>query len=217
MKNKKLMYLGTSAILIILFIVASMIFKNNLNEEYSFIAKKQNEILVRDYAPKYGDRNAKVYLIEFLDPECESCRSFYPTVKELLKEFEGKVQLVVRYAPFHGNSKMAIKALEAARLQGKYWESLQVLFTKQPQWGSHHNPQPERIFDFLAELGLDMEKLKSDMDSPKIADIIKQDLDDLRVLGVRKTPTFFVNGMLLTNFGKEYLRDLLNSEVNKVY
>jgi protein-disulfide isomerase len=217
MKNKKLMYLGTSAILIILFIVASMIFKNNRNEEYSFIAKKQNEIFVRDYAPKYGDRNAKVYLIEFLDPECESCRSFYPTVKELLKEFEGKVQLVVRYAPFHGNSKMAIKALEAARLQGKYWESLQVLFTKQPQWGSHHNPQPERIFDFLAELGLDMEKLKSDMDSPKIADIIKQDLDDLRVLGVRKTPTFFVNGMLLTNFGKEYLRDLLNSEVNKVY
>src|SRR5690606_28131327 len=119
---------------------------------------------VREYSPRFGSENAKVILTEFLDPECESCRAFYPVVKSLLSEFGDKVQLVVRYAPFHQNSRVAIKALEAARFQGKYWESLELLFFHQPQWGDHHNPRPELIFEFLSQLGLNMEQLKSDME-----------------------------------------------------
>ena len=157
------------------------------------------------------------FLIEFLDPECESCRAFYPHVKELIKEFEGKVQLVVRYAAFHGNSKIAIRALEAAKKQGKYWEALSLLFERQPEWGSHHHPRIDLIFEFLPSVGLDIKKLKEDMKDPNIDEIIKIDSEDLKTLGVRSTPTFFVNGKTPAGFGYAYLKELINGEIKRVY
>ena len=91
----------------------------------------------------------------------------YPHVKNLIKEYEGKVQLVVRYAPFHGNSKIAVAALEAAKKQNLYWESLGLLFERQPEWGSHHHPRIDLIFDFLPSIGIDVNQLKLDMRDPR--------------------------------------------------
>jgi protein-disulfide isomerase len=198
-------------------VIGASLFKKSQQERLSFLADENSEIFARDYSPRYGNEDAKVFLIEFLDPECESCRAFYPQVKTLLEEFKGKVQLVVRYAPFHNNSKIAIRALEAARLQGKYWEALELLFEKQPNWGDHHNPKPELIFSYLEELGLDMERIRTDMKSDKIEQMIVQDMTDLRTLDVRGTPTFFVNGKKLERFGIEPLRELLAKEVSLNY
>lgn len=217
MNNKSYFFIGSAALIIAFFVIGSSLYKKSQQEKYSFIAAESSQIFVRDYSPRYGDPSAKVFLIEFLDPECESCRMYYPEVKNLLKEFEGKVQLVVRYAAFHGNSKIAIKALEAARKQGKYWESLELLFDKQPEWGSHHNPRPELIFTFLPQLGLDMDRLKKDMEDPAIEKIITQDTEDLRTLNVRGTPTFFVNGMIPDGFGMPYLKQLISKEVGEAY
>ena len=217
MKNKAYLFIGSAALIIAFFIIGSSLYKKNQKEQYSFIAAESSKIFVRDYSPRYGDKNAKVFLVEFLDPECESCRMYYPEVKALLEEFKGKVQLVVRYAAFHGNSKIAIKALEAARKQNKYWESLELLFQKQPEWGSHQNPRPELIFTYLPSLGLDMDKLKKDMEDPAIEKIIEQDTEDLRTLNVRGTPTFFVNGMIPDGFGMPYLKQLISKEVQQAY
>jgi protein-disulfide isomerase len=217
MKNKPLIYIGSGLLLVIIFIMASMFYKNSQEEKYSFLASEYNEVFVRNHSPRYGNENAKVYLTEFLDPECESCRAFYPKVKNLLKEFEGKVQLIIRYAPLHHNSTIAINAIEAARLQGKYWEALALLFEHQPSWGGHHNPNPDHIFTLLPQLGLDMKKLRSDMNTPRIDKIIKQDREDMSTLGVRKTPSFFVNGKPLQRFGINYLRDLLEKQISLAY
>jgi protein-disulfide isomerase len=130
--------------------------------------------------------------------------------KMLLQEFDGKVQMLFRYAPFHANSKFAIQILEAARQQNRYWEVLDVLYQHQPQWGDHHNPRPELIWTFLTEVvGLDMARLKVDMNEPGIQKMIEQDLSDGRQLGVERTPQFFVNGEPLLNFGYEQLRQLV--------
>lgn len=217
MKNKSFVYIGSGILLIVVFIVGSMFYKNSQEEKYSFLASEFNEIFVRKYSPVYGNKNAKVYLTEFLDPECESCRDFYPKVKSLLKEFDGKVQLIIRYAPLHHNSTIAINAIEAARLQGKYWEALALLFKHQPSWGGHHNPNPDHIFTLLPQIGIDMKKLSQDMNTPQIEKIIAQDKEDMRTLGVRKTPSFFVNGKPLQRFGLAYLRDLLAKEVRLLY
>ena len=64
-----------------------------------------------------GPDDAKVVLVEFLDPECEACRAFHPFVKQLMADYSGKIKLVVRYAPFHGSSKYVVRVLEAARLR----------------------------------------------------------------------------------------------------
>lgn len=215
MKNRVYLIVVAAVVLIAGFIGASKLYQTQVTKDLEFVAKSDFSKFVPDYAPRLGTSNPEVYLVEFLDPECESCREFYPMVKMLLSEFEGKVQLVVRYAPFHGNSKFIIKAIEAARKQGKYWEALEILFQHQPEWGSHHNPRPELIWNYLPQIGLDMEKLKADMADPAIDEMITKEIQDGRDLGVRGTPTFFVNGKPLERFGYDYLRMLIMENLKK--
>lgn len=217
MKRNIYLYIGTAALLITGFLLGTKLYLKSQEEQYSFLAQENAQIFLREHAPRYGSKDAKVFLIEFLDPECETCRRFYPLVKNLLKEFDGRVQLIIRYAPFHGNSKLVVRILEAVRMQGKYWEALELLFDKQPEWGSHHHPRPELIFTYLPQLGIDMEKLKNDILDPRIDNILKQDMDDLETLNVRKTPSFFVNGRPLQKFGLESLRSLIAEEVENNY
>ncbi len=217
MKDKKLIFLGATGFFVLLFAVAAFVYNNAKNDGIEALAKENMKVFVPEHSPRIGQEDAKVYITEYLDPECEACRALAPAVKNILKEFEGKVQLVIRYAPFHKNSKTAIRALEAARLQGKYAEALDMLFHYQPYWGNHHNPKPELIFDYLLQMGLDLEKLKADMNKPEIDYIINQDEQDLKTLNIRGTPTFFVNGKPLAEFGIPYLRDLVEKEVAKYY
>jgi protein-disulfide isomerase len=94
---------------------------------------------------------------------------------------------------------------------------MELLFETQPMWGDHHNPRPELIFEYLPRLNLDMERLKLDMQSDKITALIEADVRDLKALNVRKTPTFFVNGVRLERFGLSYLDALVQQEIEKVY
>ena len=217
MSNKVYFYIGATALILGLFLLGTKVYKDSQQEKLSFIADQNAEVFVRDYSPRYGNKDAKIYLIEFLDPECESCRAFYPHVKELINEYDGKLQLVVRYAPFHGNSKIAIAALEAARKQNKYWEALELLFKRQPEWGSHHHPRIDLIYQFLPIVGIDIKKLKQDMKDSSINEIIAQDLEDLKKLGVRATPTFFVNGRVPAGFGYAHLKELIDEEISRLY
>jgi len=61
----------------------------------------------------------------------------------------GRIKLVLRYAPFHDGADYFVKILEAAGRQGKYWETLEVMYRSQPYWASHHNPRPELIWRLL--------------------------------------------------------------------
>jgi protein-disulfide isomerase len=126
---------------------------------------------------------------------------------------QGKIKLVIRYAPFHDGADYFVKILEAAKRQGKYWETLDIMYKTQRYWASHQNPQPKRIWRFLPRAGLDLDKIRRDMNDPEIAKIIQQDLADTKTLNVRKTPGFFVNGKPLPRFGKQIL---LNSGGGKL-
>ena len=216
MKSKAFVVTVTGISLIGIFLVGMQIFKRSEAERMGFLAEKNAELFVRDYSPRLGNPEAPVYLVEFLDPECESCREFYPYVKEIMSDYDSQVQLVIRYAPFHKNSKHAVQALEATRKQGKYWESLEILFAHQPAWASHHDPKPELIWTYLPDVGVDVERAKQDMSDPQIQKQIDQDVEDAQKLGVTRTPTFFVNGQPLMNFGPEPLRELIDQELSKI-
>ncbi len=212
MKNKYF-FIGVTAILVGCFFLGAKFYKDSQQKKLNFLADEKSELFVREHSPRLGNPEAEVVLVEFLDPECESCRAFYPYVKNLMKEFEGKIQLVLRYAPFHGNSKEVIKALEASKKQGKYWQALDVLFATQPKWGSHHNPQVELIYEYLGNIGINVEELKKEMKDPQYEKVIDQDFSDLKALGVKGTPTFFVNGKKLQEFSYDALRALILSEI----
>ncbi len=198
------------------YLVATKLYRTEEAQKLEVMATADMERFVPKHAPKLGTTTPKVYLVEFLDPECESCREFYPFVKSLLKDYDGKLQLVVRYAPFHPNSRLAIRILEASRKQEKFWETLEVLFKHQPEWGSHHAPRPELLWSFLPEAGVDVERVKADIMDPDIERNLERDVADLNALGVRGTPTFFVNGKPLEVFGQEPLRQLIEQELKAV-
>ncbi len=204
-------------ILALLFAFGSNLYRQKQTENYESMAKAEPSVLIREHSQTLGDDNAKVALIEFTDPGCETCSAFHPFVKQLLNAYPGKIKLVVRYAPFHKGADQMVKILEAAKKQGKYWETLEVMYRTQDQWASHHKPQPELIWRFLPQAGLDLDKLREDMTDPAIAKIIEQDLADAKVLNVTKTPGFFVNGKPLTSFGREQLQRLVESEIKEMY
>lgn len=216
MKNQKITVIATAILVIVGFAAAIFFYQNAQQERYGFLAQENAETFVRDHSPTIGPKDAKVYLVEYMDPECESCRMFYPAVKKIMKDHKDKVRLVIRYVPFHRNSKFAIAILEASRKQNLYWETMEIVFKTQPAWGDHHNPQPEKLWGFLPAVpGLDIDKLKNDMKDDGIQKIIEQDMKDAQTLGVRQTPTFFVNGQKLQQFGYEPLLALIRSELNK--
>jgi protein-disulfide isomerase len=180
------------------------------------------EKLVRPDSPTLGPADAKVTVVEFLDPECEACAEFAPMVKNLVKEFP-QVRFVFRYMPLHRNAKLAVSYVEAAGEQGKYWEMQDIMFRKQSEWGEIHGaapppnrPAPTVVFEkFAAEIGINIGQLKSSANDPKHTAKADRDLADGRSLGVRRTPTFFVNGRTLTTLSEAGLRTMINEELKK--
>ena len=216
MKKQSIVFIS-SVFLILLFVLGVNIYKTQQAKKYGFLAQENASTFVREYSQTLGSDDAKVYLIKFSDPACETCSKFHPFVKKLMAVNPGKIKLVIRYAPFHDGADYMVKILEAARKQGKYWETLDLMYKTQGYWASHQNPQPQRIWRFLPRAGLDLEKIKSDMKNPEITKIIQQDLADAKTLNVRKTPGFFVNGKPLASFGYGQLRELVESEINENY
>ncbi len=175
----------------------------------------QKQVLVRPHSPVYGQATAKVTIVEFFDPACESCRAFYPIVKRIVDSSFGQVKFAIRYAPLHRGSDTAVKILEAARKQGLYWQVLERVLETQPDWADHNNPRPERIWDLLQGVGMDVARARSDSQGVDIATILAMDVADLVALKVDKTPTFFVNGTPLKRFGVEELHALVGSELRR--
>ena len=170
---------------------------------------------MRDYSPVKGSPDAKVTIVEFFDPACETCRAFYPFVEQLMEANPGKIRLVLRYTPFHEGSDYVVKILEASREQGKYWETLEALLMSQRQWVSNHVVQQDRVLPALLQVGLDINRLRADMDSPEVSARIEQDKQDSILLKVSATPEYFVNGRPLPSFGQQQLRDLVREELEK--
>lgn len=199
--------------LVFVFVFASSYYKGQQAEKIGFLAQENAETFVRKHSQTLGSDEAKIYLVEFMDPACETCAAFSPLVQRMMNANPGKIKLVLRYAPFHDGAEYFVKILEAAKKQGKYWETLDIMYKSQQHWASHHNPQPQRIWQFLPMAGLNLEQIRKDMNDPAIEKLIKQDLADAKTLNVRKTPGYFVNGKPLQIFGYQELQQLVQSEI----
>ncbi|WP_420473665.1 DsbA family protein [Noviherbaspirillum sp. ST9] len=213
--KQKTIFIAAIVILAVAFGAATQLYRGNQTEQATQVVTQNREALVRFHSPTTGNAEAPVHIVEFLDPACEGCAAFYPFVKDIMASHPGKIRLSVRYAPFHKGSEDVVKVLEATRKQGKYWQALEALFAAQSGWTEHHTARVELVWQYLAPLGLDVERLKTDMQSPEIARIVQQDMADLQTLNVKKTPEFFVNGRPLPSFGDQELLKLVREELEK--
>lgn len=172
--------------------------------------------LVRAYSPSEGRVDAPVVIVEFFDPACGTCRSFYPMVKKLMAQYPNQIRLVMRYAPFHKGSDQVVALLAGAHKQGKFWPALEALFEGQDDWASNHTAKVDLAWKYVDTVGLNKEQLAFDMTALEIKQAVAQDLQDANTLGVAQTPEYFVNGRPLPSFGFEQLQELVAEEVSKV-
>jgi len=191
---------------------AATYFVSGRRQPSSEKALKETSPLVRPHSPFFGPADAPVTIVEFFDPACEACRAFHPIVKQIMDAFPDKVRVVLRYAAFHGPSAEAIALLEAARLQNMFEPVLEMLYQAQSQWAPHGRVGASP-WNFVQTSGLDVARARRDARLPGIVAILKKDAADITAVGVRRTPTFFVNGKRLTDFGAQQLFDLVKSEV----
>ena len=211
--NRRTLVLGTVAAAAGVFGVGALLFQKNQTPLDSTPVVGKDTPLIRSYAPVMGNKDAPVTIVEFFDPACEACRAFHPVVKEILDQYPEQVRVVLRYAAFHEGSDEAVGILEAARLQGKFEPVLEALLDAQPQWANHGAPRIDLAWDAAVAVGLDVQTARSDMQSAEIVKRIEQDQADVQTVRVRQTPTFFVDGRPLLQFGADELREMVRLQV----
>ena len=215
MNTKKITVSLLLGVVLIAFFFGMYTYQRKTQDSQDQKVSQQEGRLVRMHSPVAGPQNARVTIVEFFDPACETCRAFYPIVKDLMSRYPNDVKLVLRYAPFHQGSDEVIRLLEASKRQGKYWEVLESVLGAQPTWADHGRPNLPMAYKAAEDAGLDLQRALADASTPAIAAVLQQDVEDLKALEVTKTPTFFVNGRGLPSFGADQLAALVAQEVAK--
>lgn len=148
-----------------------------------------------DDDPSIGPADAAITIIEFSDFECPYCRKWHDEVyPRLMETFAGQVRLVYRDFPLtsiHQNAAAAALAADCANEQGAYWEYHDKLFSMERGLSS------EAYQEYAQDLGLDTGKFDECLQDEKYKDEVDADFEFAARLGVRSTPTFFINGIAL--------------------
>ncbi|MFZ4403381.1 MAG: DsbA family protein [Pseudobdellovibrionaceae bacterium] len=206
-------------LVIVICAIAGFIILKNQNESKIENAPSQpvpeSARFIRPHSPSYGNPLGHVRVVQWFDPECESCRMIHPVLKKIISDYKDRVHFVFRYMPYHGNSMFAAAALEEARELGKYDAAMDVLFENQPQWGSHHDPRPDLIPGYLTKLGIPADRLEKSYLIEKHGEKIRLDESDGKSIGVRGTPTFFVNEQMLSQLGEDPLRAAIEAALKQ--
>jgi len=157
--------------------------------------------------PSLGNANAAVTIVAFTDYQCPSCAAIHPALERVVKESGDKVRLVTRDFPLniHAEAFKAAEAAEAAREQGKYWEYVQVLMQNQSALSV------EKLKGYATQLGLDRTRFDAALDSRKFADVVQSDVDDGIKLGLKGTPSLFINGRRVTAKTYEELKESVDA------
>ena len=145
--------------------------------------------------PSVGSNSATVTIVEFADFQCPYCGRVAPTMKKVRDTYGDKVRIVWKDFPLTQIHPQAFKASEAAHCageQGKYWEYHDRLFADQQAL------MPDDLKKTASAIGLDATKFGSCLDTSKFSERVRDGVAEGTRLGVNSTPTFYVNGRLLS-------------------
>jgi protein-disulfide isomerase len=166
--------------------------------------------------PAKGAEGAPITIIEFSDFQCSYCRKFW---KETLPRLEaeyvkpGKIRFIYRHLAILGEQSVSAgQAAECAREQGKFWEYHDRLFASQgPLAFTMGN-----LKRYAKDLGLDSVAFNQCLDSGKFAQKVEAETGVGKMLGLRGTPSFFINGRpLIGAHPYETFQLLIEDELEK--
>jgi len=164
-----------------------------------------------------ASESSKVTLVEFGDYVCPACAANSPLIEQILTDFAGEITFVFRNYPlsYHTNAYLASYAVEAAGIQGHYWDMHKKMYATSNEWSGVADPT-DIFVGYVKEMGLDTDKFSVDMGSQAVKDAVARDVADGDIIGLTETPTFYLNGNKITlSRDSNQIRNLIQSELAK--
>jgi len=174
------------------------------------IAQRHDELDRDPATPVLGNPDGDVLVVEFFDYRCPYCKKVAAMVREVVGN-DGNVRLVMKEFPILGpQSVQAARAALAAAMQDKYEDFHYALMTQPGDMTDAH-------IDTVAGLvGLDVPRLRRDMQSPEVGEALGRNLALAEAIGVRGTPAFIVGEVLVPGaIDAEAFRQLIAAERDK--
>jgi protein-disulfide isomerase len=186
-----------------------------------FLAKERAKFMSQETAhaftykdsPFLGNEKAKIVVAEFAEFKCTYCVALGPLLKKLVAESDGKVRLVFKHFPLknHPGAFFSSRAAQAAHRHGKFWAMYDLLYK---DFGKQ---DMEDVLEYARILGMDADRFKTDLEDPKIEELIERDKTEGVRAKVTGTPTLFINGKMFNlRHEEEFLKDLINEEAERL-
>jgi protein-disulfide isomerase len=163
-------------------------------------------------APVKGNPAAPVMVAEFVDYECPHCKRVQPVLRQILEEYKDEVKVAFKHYPLggHTNARVAAEAAMAANKQGKFWAYNEKL------WAISENITPAALEQIAKDVGLDVTKWRSDLESDAVKAAVERDHAEGVALALDHTPTIYINGREFTDSrDADSMRDWINEELNR--
>lgn len=157
--------------------------------------KVEEKILLEGARFVKENGETKVTVVNFSDMQCPSCKAADLQTRDLFN-MPG-VKIVTRLFPLpaslHRYALISAKAAEAARIMGKGWEMMTVLYDKQEEWSATDKPE-EKFIEYAKSLALDEKLFRDKLNSAEVASNVQTDASLAARLQLSGTPTYFING-----------------------
>jgi formate-nitrite transporter family protein len=140
-----------------------------------------------------GPERAELELVMYGDFQCPYCTAAYPILRRIRDQLSSRLMFAFRHFPLreiHPDAERSAEASEAAAAQGAFWEMHDRMYESRGALGR------EDLIGYAAELGLDADRVATELDSEVHRPRVQRDVDSGLASGVGGTPTFFVNGRL---------------------
>ncbi len=145
-----------------------------------------------------GNKDAPIKIIEFIDFQCPACAKGAAYLKEKTKEYPSQLRVEVRHYPLqmHRHGFLSSQYAECASRQGKFWSFQDLLVARQSNWSKLFNAKA--AFEKIAEeVGLNKGELEACLSDETIDKAIMKDKEEGKGLGVKSTPSYFINGEMV--------------------
>lgn len=186
--------------------------KNPVKAFFGKPERPKFDVVIGENVPMVGGKNAKVTIVEFSDFQCPFCVKGHEVAAEIKKKYGDKVKIYFKNMPlsFHNHAQGAAEAAMCANLEGKFWKMHDWMFTHQ------NKLDVEGLKEGAKAMGLNSKKFDACLDSHEMKSVVQKDIADATKSGVKSTPTFYVNGVLVQGAQPiEVFSEIIDAELNK--
>jgi protein-disulfide isomerase len=176
--------------------IPKMSCKKIAKKHFDCIFKKQVFNIPAGNSPAKGAKKPLVTIFEFSDYQCPYCFKIHVQLAELVKKFPKDLKIVFKHTPlpYHKLAKLISKiSVEIQKQKGDkaFWKFSDEVFANQDSLNTNF------IMGLVKDLGIDIKKFETGLRSPENEEKINKDLILGNIIGVKATPTLYINGVLL--------------------